>query len=77
MHPAGLEEQHDGPALLEVFVNRSELSIPPSITIEQAHGFSLYMLSAVLNGRGDALVDLASPRTLLEVANVAKSEILG
>jgi pyruvate dehydrogenase (quinone) len=69
--------EHDGPALVEVFVNRSELSIPPSITVEQARGFSLYMLRAVLNGRGDALVDLTSTRTLREIVNVAKSELLG
>ena len=68
--------QHDGPGLIEVLVNRHELSIPPSITIEQARGFSLYILRAVLNGRGDALLDLANPRTLHEVFNVGKSEIL-
>lgn len=69
--------RHDGPALVEVFVSQSELSIPPSITVEQARGFSLYMLRAVLNGRGDAIMDLASPRTLREIVNVAKTEILG
>ena len=74
-----LEEsfQHDGPALVEVLINRHELSIPPSITIEQAKGFSLWVLRTVLNGRGDALLDLANPRTLREVFNVGKSEILG
>jgi len=69
--------KHDGPALVEVFVNRSELSIPPSITVEQARGFSLYMLRAVLNGRGDELLDLAGAGTLREIVNVAKSELLG
>jgi pyruvate dehydrogenase (quinone) len=74
-----LEEamKHDGPALVEVFVNRHELSIPPSITLEQARGFSLYILRAVLNGRGDALLDLADTRTLHEIFNVGKEEILG
>ena len=50
---------HDGPALVEVIVNRQELSMPPTITAEQALGFSLYMVRAVLNGRGDEVVDLA------------------
>jgi len=69
--------KHEGPALVEVFVNRHELSIPPSITLEQARGFSLYVLRAVLNGRGDTLLDLADKRTLHEIFNVGKSEILG
>ena len=50
---------HDGPALVEVIVNRQELSMPPTITVQQALGFSLYMVRAVLNGRGDEVVDLA------------------
>jgi pyruvate dehydrogenase (quinone) len=69
--------KYDGPALVEVFVKRSELSIPPSITLEQARGFNLYMLRAVLSGRGDELLDLASTRTLREIVDVAKSELLG
>lgn len=50
---------HDGPALVEVLVNRQELSMPPTIDAEQVRGFTLYMIRAVLNGRGDELVDLA------------------
>jgi pyruvate dehydrogenase (quinone) len=50
---------YDGPALVEVSVARQELSMPPTITLEEAKGFSLYMLRAVLNGRGDEVVDLA------------------
>jgi pyruvate dehydrogenase (quinone) len=50
---------HDGPALVEVIVNRQELAMPPTITAEQALGFSLYMVRAVLNGRGDEVIDLA------------------
>jgi pyruvate dehydrogenase (quinone) len=51
--------QHDGPVLVEVVVSRQELSMPPTITLEQAKGFSLFMLSAVLSGRGDEIIDLA------------------
>jgi pyruvate dehydrogenase (quinone) len=51
--------EHDGPALIEVLVNRQELSMPPTISLEQALGFSLYMIRAVLSGRGDEVIDLA------------------
>jgi pyruvate dehydrogenase (quinone) len=50
---------YDGPALLDVLVNRQELSMPPTITAEQAKGFTLYMVRAVLSGRGDEVIDLA------------------
>jgi pyruvate dehydrogenase (quinone) len=50
---------HNGPALVDVHVNRQELLIPPSINIEEIKGFTLYMIKAVLNGRGDEIVDLA------------------
>jgi pyruvate dehydrogenase (quinone) len=60
VHPA-IEEalRHDGPALVEVEVARQELSMPPTITFEEAKGFGLFMLKAVLSGRGNELVDLA------------------
>jgi pyruvate dehydrogenase (quinone) len=51
--------RYDGPALVEVRVSRQELSMPPTITLEQMTGFSLFMLKAVLSGRGDEIVDLA------------------
>jgi pyruvate dehydrogenase (quinone) len=51
--------KHDGPAVVEVFVARQELAMPPTVTLEQAKGFSLFMLKAVLNGRGDEIIDLA------------------
>src|SRR5207302_4273814 len=50
---------HDGPVLVDAVVSRMVLPIPPSITVEMAKGFSLYMAKAVLSGRGDDLVDLA------------------
>jgi pyruvate dehydrogenase (quinone) len=51
--------KYDGPALVEVLVDRQELSMPPTITAEQVKGFSLFALKAVLTGRGDEIVDLA------------------
>ncbi len=56
--------RHDGPALVEVMVHRQELSMPPTITAAQAMGFSLYLTKSVLNGKGDALVDLAKTNLL-------------
>ena len=51
--------RHDGPALLDIRVNTQELVMPPSLQMEQVGGFALYMAKAVLNGRGDELIDLA------------------
>jgi pyruvate dehydrogenase (quinone) len=50
---------HDGPVLVDAVVSRMVLPIPPSITVEMAKGFSLYMLKAIIDGRGEDLVDLA------------------
>jgi pyruvate dehydrogenase (quinone) len=63
--PAHLEQAisqalaHKGPALLDVMTNPQELSMPPKIEFEQAYGFGLFMLKAVLSGRGSELVELA------------------
>src|SRR5215510_13456958 len=51
--------RHEGPALVEAVVSRQELSIPPTITAAEAKGFTLFLLKAVLSGRGDEIVDLA------------------
>lgn len=55
---------YDGPALVEVVVHRQQLSMPPSISIEQARGFGLYLTKCVMNGRGDAIIDLAKTNLL-------------
>lgn len=49
----------DGPVLVDVVVAKEELAIPPQIKLEQAKGFSLYMLRAIINGRGDEVLELA------------------
>lgn len=49
---------HPGPALVEVVVNRQELMLPPSVKLDQVMGFSLFMMKAVLNGRGNEVIDL-------------------
>ena len=50
---------HDGPVLVDAVVARTELPIPPAITVEMAKGFSLYMVRAVFDGRGSEILDLA------------------
>ena len=50
---------HDGPVLVDAVVSRTELPIPPTVTADMAKGFTLYMLKAVMNGRGDEILDLA------------------
>lgn len=51
---------HPGPAVIDVTTAKHELAMPPKIQWAQAKGFSLYMLKAVLNGRGDEIVELAT-----------------
>jgi pyruvate dehydrogenase (quinone) len=50
---------HDGPVLVDAVVNRQELAMPPAVTLEMAKGFTLFMVKAVMSGRGDQLLDLA------------------
>lgn len=68
--PADLQDslkrafEHDGPVLLDVLVNRQEISLPPRIEFDQAHGFTLWMVKAVLNGDGNKLIELAKTNLL-------------
>ena len=50
---------HDGPVLVDAVVHRTELAMPPSVTIEMAKGLSLYMVKAIIGGRTDEIIDLA------------------
>ncbi|MET0549572.1 MAG: ubiquinone-dependent pyruvate dehydrogenase [Xanthomonas sp.] len=49
---------HPGPALVDVRVASQELAIPPAIKLEQAKGMGLYLLRAVMSGRGDEVLEL-------------------
>jgi pyruvate dehydrogenase (quinone) len=64
--PGAMKEMlgHGGPALLDVVTAKQELSMPPTITAEEIKGFSLWVLRAVMNGRGDEVVDLAKTNLL-------------
>jgi pyruvate dehydrogenase (quinone) len=55
---------HGGPAVLDVVTATQELSMPPAITAEQVKGFSLWVLRAVMSGRGDEVLDLAKTNLL-------------
>jgi pyruvate dehydrogenase (quinone) len=63
--PGELEEavraafDHPGPALLSVKVAKHELSLPLTIDFEQAKGFGIYPVKAILSCKGDEIVDLA------------------
>lgn len=48
-----------GPAIIDIVVNRNELVMPPTITAEQMKGFSLFMIKAILSGKGNEVYDLA------------------
>jgi len=63
---AALEEAFatDGPVVVDVVTAKEELAMPPQIKFEQAKGFSLYMLRAIINGRGDEIVELAKTNWL-------------
>jgi pyruvate dehydrogenase (quinone) len=50
---------HPGPAVIDAVVNRTEVAMPPKVTVEMAKGFTLYMMKAVMNGRFDEVVELA------------------
>jgi pyruvate dehydrogenase (quinone) len=56
-----------GPALIEVMVNRRELSIPPYISFAPAKGFSLWAATTILSGRGDEIIDLAKTNVLQRI----------
>lgn len=50
---------HDGPVLVDVVVARQELAMPPSLKLDQIVDFNLYLMKAILDGRGAGVIDLA------------------
>ena len=51
--------EHSGPVVLEVDTAKQELAMPPQIKFEQAKGFSVYMMKALINGKGNEIVELS------------------
>lgn len=49
---------HQGPVIIDVAINRNELIMPPTVEFNQVKGFSLYMMKAIINGQGSAILDL-------------------
>jgi pyruvate dehydrogenase (quinone) len=49
---------HDGPALVDAFVEPNALSLPPHISIGQAEGFALAMAKEAMDGRFGDVIDL-------------------
>ena len=50
---------HKGPVLVDVLTNRMELIMPPKVQMQEVKGFNLYLLKAIIDGRGTDVVDLA------------------
>ncbi|QBR02100.1 ubiquinone-dependent pyruvate dehydrogenase [Paraburkholderia pallida] len=69
-HPEALEGglreafAHAGPALVDVVSARQELVMPPVTTLDEAAHFGLFLMRAVMDGRGQELVDLAKVNLL-------------
>jgi pyruvate dehydrogenase (quinone) len=43
-----------------VNADRTERAMPPSVTLEMATRFTLYMVKAVMSGHGDEVIDLTN-----------------
>jgi pyruvate dehydrogenase (quinone) len=57
--------EHEGQSLMDVAANRQELLVLPSINLVQIKGLILYMIKAVLNGKGEKVVDLARTKLFM------------
>jgi pyruvate dehydrogenase (quinone) len=57
--PAAIEKAmaHNGPVLIDVLTNPTELAMPPKINVEQAKGFGIYMIRQTLLGDGPEVWD--------------------
>ncbi|WP_081682767.1 ubiquinone-dependent pyruvate dehydrogenase [Marmoricola sp. URHB0036] len=64
-HPAELDSAlrdafaQPGPALVDVLTHRHELAIPPTVTAQEAAGFTLWATRSVLNGDASSVIDVA------------------
>ncbi len=64
--PGAISEalNYPGPVVLSVDTAKQELAMPPQIKMEHAKGFSMYMMKAIINGRGDEIVELSKTNWL-------------
>jgi pyruvate dehydrogenase (quinone) len=64
-HPGELDDAlraafaHPGPVVVDVVTARQELALPPTITFDQARGFTLWATRSVLSGDGATVIDVA------------------
>jgi hypothetical protein len=56
---SGTAGARGGPVILDVTTATQELAMPPKIEMAQAKGFSLFMLKAIMSGRGGEVQELA------------------
>ena len=56
---AGPTDEETAQQTFDVVTAKQELIVPPKIKLEQAKGFSLFMLKAIISGRGDEVIELA------------------
>ncbi|MDE8714759.1 ubiquinone-dependent pyruvate dehydrogenase, partial [Veillonella atypica] len=50
---------NEGPVIINVRVDKQELSMPQKIAYQQAKGFRKYLINAILDGRGTELKEMA------------------
>jgi pyruvate dehydrogenase (quinone) len=50
---------HPGPAVVDVVTARQELALPPTVSFEQARGFTLWATRSVLSGDGGTVLEVA------------------
>jgi pyruvate dehydrogenase (quinone) len=64
--PAAIQKAlaHDGPVLIDVLTNPTELAMPPKINMDQAKGFGIYMIKQTLLGDGAEVWDTLSSNFL-------------
>jgi pyruvate dehydrogenase (quinone) len=48
---------HDGPVLIDVLTNPTELAMPPQVNFEETKGFGIYMIKQTLLGDGTEVLD--------------------
>ena len=54
-----IKKAHPGPAVPDVVSARQELAMPPTTAVKLASHFGLFLMKAVLDGRGKEVFDLA------------------
>jgi pyruvate dehydrogenase (quinone) len=64
--PAAIQKAlaQDGPVLIDVLTNPTELAMPPKINMDQAKGFGIYMIKQTLLGDGAEVWDTLSSNFL-------------